>query len=636
MSNEDSLALHVSSLYAAFGHETRSQRYFKRDIFAHLSACHRQQSLPFAKMEEDNRVEPESSPVPSDSKSVPRWPFRTQRQGNSSVKSITSAPTDSQVDEDLSERTQSHRTSILSQFCTKNERKLVGLKNHALNRSATDVGMSSPAPTKSVEQMEREAREHTATNPFKLLLLGLLAASKVMAYYLITLETVLGILITTGLTCYWYFAFETSETWSARSLDFILLAFAVTSPIAAALGMAFTRRERALIAIADFRASAYHIYAAHSFWDYTSKGEGGRVDATIDWPEHCDMVLAQLIGLGDELARFLSLPTSSRSRHRMTRSGRKEAVRTMEAAYHLMESMTTQRLTRLILYSERLKKQGLGSSESSRLRQYERYLSSNIEQLRMVKMYRTPQALRSFARIFTLVLPAFYAPTYAQVARDVESLGMGITFGIITVLCLTALFESLQILEDPFTAYLALDGIDVHEEFEVLLFAQLMNTRMLAFPEAAPYPAGRRAALMNNQSASQLQLLGQMPKHSSLDKDEEDSEATPLVDRADVELGAVLQDDTLNGVGAPELNDCLIGGAGESGRPGLSRRLSGIQSRSVSNLQAGFSRRTLLSAHEQSVGLSLRNVQAGEMDTVHPRRAPMMNYIGASRRTVWE
>jgi hypothetical protein len=113
----------------------------------------------------------------------------------------------------------------------------------------------------------------------------------------------------------------------------------------------------------------------------------------------------------------------------------------------------------------------------------------------MVKMYRTPQAFRSFARIFTLVLPPFYAPTFAQVARDVDSLGVGIAFGIVTALGLIALFESQQILEDPFTAYLALDGIDVHEEFEVLHYAQLINTRKLVFPDAPVYPAARRAAL---------------------------------------------------------------------------------------------------------------------------------------------
>lgn len=151
------------------------------------------------------------------------------------------------------------------------------------------------------------------------------------------------------------------------------------------------------------------------------------------------------------------------SRHRMTKQGRKEASRTTEVAYYLLESIATQRMTRLLMYSERLKKIGLPSGEVSRIRQYERFLSDIVEQLRMVKMYRSPQALRSFARIFTLLLPPFYAPTFAQVAMEVNSLGMGIAFGIITALGLTALFESLQVLEDPFTAFLALDGIDVRE-----------------------------------------------------------------------------------------------------------------------------------------------------------------------------
>jgi len=215
----------------------------------------------------------------------------------------------------------------------------------------------------------------------------------------------------------------------------------------------------------------------------------------VVWLNHCDAVLAQLIGIGDELSRFLTLPTASRSRHRMTRSGRLEAARTMEVAYLLIESMTAQRLTRLTYYSERLKKIGLPSGEISRIRQYERFLSDVIEQLRMVKLYRTPQALRSFGRVFTILLPPFYAPVNAQVARDTQSLAVGITFGIITALALTALFESMEVLEDPFTAFLALDGIDAREELEVLHFSQMITTRKLAFPDAPEYPSGRRAAL---------------------------------------------------------------------------------------------------------------------------------------------
>jgi len=55
---------------------------------------------------------------------------------------------------------------------------------------------------------------------------------------------------------------------------------------------------------------------------------------------------------------------------------------------------------------------GLNASEVSRMRQYERFIGEAIENLRMVKMYRTPQALRSSGRNFTLIPPSFYAPAF--------------------------------------------------------------------------------------------------------------------------------------------------------------------------------------------------------------------------------
>jgi hypothetical protein len=258
--------------------------------------------------------------------------------------------------------------------------------------------------------------------------------------------------------------------------------------------MAFTRREGALVMIAEMRSSAHQIYLAHCLWDWPENG-GRAACTTLDFQEHCDAVMAQLVGIGDELSRFLTLPTTSRSRHRMTRQGRREAARTIEVAYRLLESMVTQRMTRLSIYAERIKTAGLPSGEISRIRQYERFLQTSIERLRMYKMYRTPQALRSFARIFTFLLPPFYAPKFAQVAIDLHSLPVGVSFGMITAIGLTALFESLQVLEDPFVGYLALDGIDVREEFEVLLWSTLVKTRRIIFPDAPPYPMGRRTAL---------------------------------------------------------------------------------------------------------------------------------------------
>lgn len=164
-------------------------------------------------------------------------------------------------------------------------------------------------------------------------------------------------------------------------------------------------------------------------------------------------------------------------------------------AYKLFDSLSTQRMTRLTKYAENLKSAGLGASEISRIRQYERWLGEAIEALRQYKLYRTPQALRSFARIFTIALPPFYAPTFAALAIEVRSLGVGLFMGIFVTLALMALFQSIQVLEDPFIAYVTLDGIDVREELEVLFWQQLVDTRHMLFPDAPNYPESPREAL---------------------------------------------------------------------------------------------------------------------------------------------
>ena len=214
---------------------------------------------------------------------------------------------------------------------------------------------------------------------------------------------------------------------------------------------------------------------SHAIWDWDSgKGRSEAMDAE-KWLEHTDAILEQLVGIGDELCRFLTLPTSSQACHRMLKSGRMEAADIVEVAYRLLDSMYTQRIIKLTVQTEKVKTFGLSASEVSRIRQYERFIGEAIEILRTIKMYRTPQALRSFGRIFTLALPAFYAPAFAQLALDLHSLTMGILFAVLTPLVLTALFETMQVIEDPFVGWVSLDGIDVNEELEILHFHQLIR-----------------------------------------------------------------------------------------------------------------------------------------------------------------
>jgi hypothetical protein len=98
--------------------------------------------------------------------------------------------------------------------------------------------------------------------------------------------------------------------------------------------------------------------------------------------------------------------------------------------------------------------------------------------------------LRSFGRLFTVLLPPLYAASFSQLALDLNSLTMGIIFSCITPLCLTALFESMSNLEDPFVGWITLDGIDTVEELEVLHWHQLISARSEIFPRARPFSLG--------------------------------------------------------------------------------------------------------------------------------------------------
>lgn len=315
----------------------------------------------------------------------------------------------------------------------KKDGKVVGL-SHGLRMPS-----SEQPPAFSLEQAEADVHATVRTNPILLFLDGNIAACKLFLYYLVDLNTIVCCSISIGLTLFWYISAlqkKESGAWGGGSLEWALLSFAVVMPMAASINMAFQRRELALFRICQIRSFAYQLYLAHTTWDWND-GSGRETNKSIDWLAHTDEVLNQLVGIGDELCRFLTLPTASRGRHRALRSGRNEAGRIMEVAYALFDSASTRRITKLTVLAERLKSAGLSSTEASRIRQYERYLGEAMENLRTFKIYRTPQALRAFARLFTNILPPLFAPAFAYVALEVGSLVVGIILCIITTLALT-------------------------------------------------------------------------------------------------------------------------------------------------------------------------------------------------------
>lgn len=353
----------------------------------------------------------------------------------------------------------------------------------------------------SVEELEAEVLEQCQPSSLRMLQLNFLATIRVFLRHLITLEALLASCLAAAVTTYWYFDIQSSHKHDVipkdGTLDRMLLTFAVIVPMSASIRMAFNRRERALQELSRFRSFCHHIYTAHATWDWVRR-DGGRAACTdVNWLEHADAVLVHLVAMADDLGRFLRLPTSSSGRHRFTRQGRQQAIATAGVGYRLFDSVATQHLVRIGLLTEALKTAGLSETECSRIHQFERFLEDACENLRVIKCYRSPEALRTFARLFIFVLPPLYAPSFAQAAIDLDSLGMGIVFSVVTTIALGAIFESIEVLEDPFVGSTLLDGIDVQQELHVLHWQQLVNTRELIFPDA-PYdvPSAIKPAVM--------------------------------------------------------------------------------------------------------------------------------------------
>ena len=113
--------------------------------------------------------------------------------------------------------------------------------------------------------------------------------------------------------------------------------------------MLFKRREVALMRMGELRGFLLQLYQLHSVLDW--KAGSGRKNQSNDDPfylgiEHSDQVADSIIGLFDELMRYLTLPSSTETRHLLTKRGHSQAgyIRSVEEPIFL--SCTARRMVR--------------------------------------------------------------------------------------------------------------------------------------------------------------------------------------------------------------------------------------------------------------------------------------------------
>lgn len=123
-------------------------------------------------------------------------------------------------------------------------------------------------------QDELEVREYASHNVFQLVLLNGYSSAKVFLFYLISIESLISIGLSVGMTIYAYNRIDFDDegsTFDGTIMNWVLLSFAVITPLTSSISMAFRRREAALVEIALIRATFSELFTAHATWDWDCK-----------------------------------------------------------------------------------------------------------------------------------------------------------------------------------------------------------------------------------------------------------------------------------------------------------------------------------------------------------------------------
>ncbi|EGZ15825.1 hypothetical protein PHYSODRAFT_315989 [Phytophthora sojae] len=274
-----------------------------------------------------------------------------------------------------------------------------------------------------------------ASEGFRDTVLDLYAASKVFCIQLITFEGLFVVLFSIVTTSLYYFLGKSSSGPSfGANISWTIVSFAVVSPMIMQIRQAFTRREQALDIIA----------------------EGKKLPQ-----DHVQKTKTLLESLLHDTMSLLIMPTLTRGRHRFTTHGRKLALQYVTPVKYLQLQIINT-IRQLHDQVEVMKACGMPANEASRINQYHWLLQARIEKLQNIKCYRTPQATRSFTRLFILVLPVFYGPYYYLATNFVFCLLLSVS----TSLLMTGIFNVERAMEDPFAGD-GMDGVHVHEVFQL-------------------------------------------------------------------------------------------------------------------------------------------------------------------------
>jgi hypothetical protein len=309
---------------------------------------------------------------------------------------------------------------------------------------------------------------HTGLN----FVLDTVAAFAIWILNMLTIETVLVVANAAGAAV--FFA-EEKQDWALK-LDFSFLAFAIIFPLSFLLQSTFNRREQALSWFADFKTSVLSGALMTLTVDWPNK-EGDPSNGRLQLPQSFNtQVVRDYRGLIKLVYEYLSMPRVSHARNHIFWNKQRDTKKVHSRQNAIVQEMNDC-MYDFSLQTEEMKSYGFPSGEASRLHQYRQFMQQRFEHLRSFKYYRTPQATRSFGRVYTLLLPWMMGPYWAWVA-ETTSTAYATLLAAFTLVVLLGLLNVQQGLEDPFVSdYQSwMPGIDtIKFDFEMASMIQAIE-----------------------------------------------------------------------------------------------------------------------------------------------------------------
>ena len=282
-------------------------------------------------------------------------------------------------------------------------------------------------------------------------LLNFLASFWVVAGSVLTYDIILGCV----LAC-----MSTVLCWHAGPIEWDMsqnfISIAVVWPVTQGISIGFSRRESALTEFGNLLATMRSVWESLHTWQIKDKdGEWRRVAESFEDKESQLAYRRLFDELLVSIVAYFGLPRTQRARHTVGICLARAEEAEIKELLREQRSVVDKAIGRMRRMVQDMKVKGLPGGEAHRLDQYVSLMNTAFEKLVFLKEYRTPRALRSYARVYIILMGAFYAPNYLTIASSQsphhrEQLLAALLYACMLQIVVGSLFHVLIGLEDPF------------------------------------------------------------------------------------------------------------------------------------------------------------------------------------------